>query len=135
MPSAASPDGAKTEHALPFAPPSTARARALLDGFLESASLGGRCRQEAIIVLGELVSNALDHGSPMQGDCFEVAFELTPDGLVLTVCDGGANAVPRVVNAGPYAPRGRGLAMVQALCRDWTVERVSGTKVRAILSC
>ena len=120
---------------LPFAPPSTSRARALLDGFIKESHLGSRCRQEAVIVLGELVSNALDHGSPMTGDCFEVAFELHADGLVITVCDGGANVAPHIVNAGPYAPRGRGLAMVQALCRDWQVDRVSGTKVRAILNC
>ncbi|QWC84698.1 ATP-binding protein [Nocardioidaceae bacterium] len=128
---------AKEEHRLPFAPPSTVKARNLLDDFVRAASLSHRCQQEATIVLGELVSNALDHGSPMPGDCFTVEFSRTPEGLTLCVTDGGSHAAPRVrvVNAGPYAARGRGLAMVQALCAEWKVDQETGTRVMATLSC
>ena len=126
---------AKETHALPFAPESTARARELLDAFVSELSPSKRCQQEAIIVLGELVSNALDHGSAMQGGCFNVSFSHSAEALVVSVSDGGAKSAPHVVNAGPYAARGRGLAMVQALCLDWRVDRSAGTSVHATLSC
>ena len=135
MPPAVTSGQAKEEHRLPFAPPSTVKARNLLDAFVRGASLSHRCQQEATIVLGELVSNALDHGSPMASDCFTVEFSRTAEGLTICVSDGGSHAAPRVVNAGPYAARGRGLAMVQALCAEWKVDQEAGTRVMATLSC
>ncbi len=120
-------------HRLPFEPPSSALSRALLHEFTLDMELSAAVMQEAVIVLGELVANALDHGRPRTDGCFEVGFEHVGGELRIWVEDGG-DGRPRVIDAAPYAERGRGLAMVEALCSTWLVERQEGTRVSAVLS-
>jgi two-component sensor histidine kinase len=126
--------GAKVEvHELPYARGTNAQARSLLTAFLGRHHLGTRVVQDATIVLGELVANGLDHGRPDPHDGLEVSWQLEAAALRLSVLDGGGRTVPHVEAPDSYAPRGRGLAMVQALTTSWWVESNRGTRVVAVL--
>ena len=120
-------------HELPFARDANARARALLADFLERLQVETRVRQDAAIVLGELVANGLDHGRPDARQALEISWQVEAGVLRLSVLDGGGPTVPHVVAADPWAPRGRGLAMVQALTTSWWVDDTHGTRVVALL--
>lgn len=122
-------------HRLPFVPASNRTARGLLSRFLRGTDLADTISQDAAIVLGELVANCLDHGRPDSGDCLEVTWLVDGGRLQLSVWDGGGGATrPQVLAADPWATRGRGLAMVQALADTWWVDDAGGTRVTAVLS-
>jgi two-component sensor histidine kinase len=122
-------------HRLPFAPASNRTARGLLTRYLGTMELDPSVSQDAAIVLGELVANSLDHGRPDAGDGLEVTWRLDDDQLQLSVRDGGGTDTrPQVMTAEPWATRGRGLAMVQALAETWWVDDASGTRVTAVLA-
>lgn len=121
-------------HRLPFHPTSNRAARGLLSTYLRATPLSAELSQDAAIVLGELVANSLDHGRPDAADGLEVTWGVTGDRLQLSVCDGGGDTRPQVVATDPWATRGRGLAMVQALSDSWWVDEATGTRVTAVLS-
>lgn len=122
-------------HRLPFTATSNRTARGLLSRFLSTANVDVSVSQDAAIVLGELVANSLDHGRPDAGDSFEVTWQMDGGQLRLSVRDGGGTASrPRVMAADPWATRGRGLAMVQALAETWWVDDAAGVRVTAVLS-
>jgi serine/threonine-protein kinase RsbW len=121
-------------HRLPFLPTSNRTARGLLSTYLRSTPLGASVSQDAAIVLGELVANSLDHGRPDSRDGLEVTWRVDGGRLQLSVCDGGGATRPQVVAADPWATRGRGLAMVQALAESWWVDDATGTRVTAVLA-
>ena len=126
---------ARTEvHELPFDRGTNAAARSLLAAFVERERLGAHIRQDAALVLGELVANGIDHGRPDPQHGLEVSWQLEGDALRLSVFDGGGTSVPHVVAPDPYAPRGRGLAIVQALTTAWWFEGTGGTRVTAVLA-
>ncbi len=120
-------------HELPFGSGANAAARALLAAFAERQRLGQQVRQDAVLVLGELVANGVDHGRPDTQDGLEVSWHLDGVSLRLSVYDGGGTSVPHVVRPDPYAPRGRGLAMVAALSSSWWFDGTRGTRVTAVI--
>ncbi|MGZ4486777.1 MAG: ATP-binding protein [Nocardioides sp.] len=123
-------------HELAFHGRSNSTARRLLGDFLLRQGVDVEVIQDAAIVLGELISNGLDHGRPDRESGLEVTWQIEGGSLHLSVCDGGGStSLPHVVDAGPESPRGRGLAMVQALTVRWWVESSSGTRVTAVLAC
>jgi anti-sigma regulatory factor (Ser/Thr protein kinase) len=79
---------------------------------------------DIVLVVSELATNALVHaGSP-----FTVTLGVFKETVVLEVLD-GTHAGPTLVAARTLDTRGRGIAIVQALSRDWGVSaRVSGGK-------
>jgi two-component sensor histidine kinase len=121
-------------HELPFSSDSNRRARALLSEFLGRQQLDVATAQDAAIVIGELVANGLDHGRPDRLRGLEVSWQLSGRELRLSVLDGGGPTTPHVEAADVWAPRGRGLAMVQALAASWWFENDSGTRVTAVLA-
>ena len=69
---------------------------------------------DALLVVEELVANALDHAeSP-----FELVVRLDGDVLHVAVRD-GSTELPRIRSFDPHARRGRGLQMVAALSQRW----------------
>ncbi len=78
--------------------------------------------QEVVgLLVSELVGNAIRHSASN----VEVAIHLLPDGLRVEVHD-SAEGLPVIVEAGPDAERGRGLALVDALAGAWGVETHEG---------
>jgi len=71
---------------------------------------------DVTLVASELATNALSHA----GTPFTVTITAFPDDVVLEVRDGGASR-PNRVNAGVDASVGRGMAIVDVVCRDWGV--------------
>ena len=71
---------------------------------------------DVTLVTSELATNALSHA----GTPFTVTIKAFPDDVVLEVRDGGASR-PNRVDAQVDACVGRGMAIVDVVCRDWGV--------------
>ncbi|HEY1135051.1 MAG TPA: ATP-binding protein [Nocardioides sp.] len=106
----------------------------LVRGALEALRLPTRVLNDAVIVAGELVINAVEHGSPGPGDQIELAWSVEQGHVVLRVTDGGDGPEITVRPVSDDGLRGRGLAMVAAICDDWSVTRSAGTTVTARIS-
>lgn len=90
--------------------------------------------EDAELVLSELVTNALQHGGLDSHDDLEVSWALSADRLRLSVLDGGS-AGDLVAHSAPSdALSGRGLAIVDCLCEQWSVDHDGGTRVTAELA-
>jgi anti-sigma regulatory factor (Ser/Thr protein kinase) len=107
------------------APASAGQVRRQLGTDLAGAYVPAAAISDATLVASELVGNAVRYAAPLPGGVLEVSWALHPDHLRLRVCDGGGASVPARHDAGPEDVRGRGLAIVAALARDWGVE-ISG---------
>jgi serine/threonine-protein kinase RsbW len=105
------------------APASAGEVRRRLGADLADAGLARAVVGDAALVLSELVGNAVRYGRPLPGGVLEVSWSLDGDSLWLRVSDGGGPSVPVRHEAGPEDVRGRGLAIVAALARDWGVEQ------------
>jgi serine/threonine-protein kinase RsbW len=105
------------------APASAGEVRRQLGADLADAGIDPAVIGDAALVLSELVGNSIRYGRPLPGGTLEVTWSLDAAGLCLRVTDGGGPSVPRRHEASPEDVRGRGLAIVAALARDWGVEQ------------
>lgn len=106
---------------LPFTPQSAQLARArLLESLHES--LDESCREDARLVISELVGNSVRHGRPLADGTVRVTWSTAGDTLHIAVTDGGAHTEPRARRAGVSDLGGRGLAIVETLATGWWVE-------------
>jgi anti-sigma regulatory factor (Ser/Thr protein kinase) len=104
------------------APASAGEVRRQLGADLADAGLPAAVIADATLVVSELVGNAVRYAAPLPGGVLEVTWTITADRVRLRVSDGGGPSVPARHDAGPEDIRGRGLAIVAALARDWGVE-------------
>jgi anti-sigma regulatory factor (Ser/Thr protein kinase) len=104
------------------APASAGEVRRQLGADLADAGLSPAVIGDATLVVSELVGNAVRYAAPLPGGVLEVSWTVDPDCVRLRVSDGGGPSVPARHDAGPEDVRGRGLAIVAALARDWGVE-------------
>lgn len=79
--------------------------------------LSGELRETAALLLSELVTNALRHGSP-PGREIVVTVRRT-DGLLRMEVEDAGDTLPRPRTPDPVGECGRGLALVAALADDW----------------
>lgn len=110
-----------TSHLVPHAPWSASSVRRELVIDLAACDVPSAVVDDAVLVLSELVGNAVRHGSPLADGCLRVSWDLTPERLHLEVWDGGA-AVEQVADRGGVAPsaeNGRGLTIVSLLAEQW----------------
>lgn len=127
-------EGAKW-HRLPFAPESAGEARRMLDSWLTDRTEKPELRDDARLVLSELIGNSVRHAAPLPDGCVEVSWELADEGVDIAVRDGGGAAVPEVQQHDLFALGGRGLAIVEALCQRWWVDANGGrTTTHALLA-
>jgi serine/threonine-protein kinase RsbW len=105
------------------APASAGEVRRQLGADLAAAGVAAGVVGDAALVLSELVGNSIRYGRPLPGGVLEVSWSLADGSLWLRVSDGGGPSVPTRHEAGPEDVRGRGLAIVDALARDWGVEQ------------
>jgi serine/threonine-protein kinase RsbW len=108
-------------------------ARAAVRDLLADQATTEELRHDAALVVYELVSNAVSHGAPRADGRVALSCEVVDDELVVVVTDGGSGSEPAVGDLDEEADRGRGLAIVQALTRTWSVDHSHGTAVRAVL--
>jgi anti-sigma regulatory factor (Ser/Thr protein kinase) len=102
---------------------------------LVSAGLYESVVGDAALVVSELLSNAIRHAAPLPGSKVRVAWTVNNDALRVAVSDAGGGPLPRVTQASPAAPGGRGLSIVETLSSRWGVLRDEGeTTVWAVLA-
>ncbi len=119
---------------LPFVPSAARKARHHLGSFLDEQHLAQPAVDDALVVISELVSNAVRHAMPQSDGELGVSWALDEGDLVLAVEDGGSNRAPRILSAETIDESGRGLSIVSVLTRRWWVERLSsGMRVSALL--
>jgi anti-sigma regulatory factor (Ser/Thr protein kinase) len=88
--------------------------RRQLSGVLGEWGLTGEAHEDVLLVVTELLSNAVDHGrGPVR-----LTVELRGGSVRVEVHD-TAPGPPRPQPLDPYAVRGRGLQMVEALSSEW----------------
>lgn len=118
---------------LPFSAESAGVARAQLMEWLDG--LGDRDkRDDARLVVSELVGNAVRHARPLADGTMRIAWGHDDDVIDIAVTDGGALTTPEKLDAGVSDLAGRGLAIVETLATKWWVESTrSRTTVHALL--
>jgi serine/threonine-protein kinase RsbW len=83
-----------------------------------------------LVVVTELVSNAVRHAKPLRFSDSRRGFRLrwivVDQHVLVDVTDGGGTEQPQVQHPSTVDPEGRGLAIVDALARDWSVRSANG---------
>jgi anti-sigma regulatory factor (Ser/Thr protein kinase) len=117
---------------LPFAAASVGVARRRLVSELIRAGVCGSVITDSALVVSELLSNALQHATPLPGSGLRVAWCLDGGSVRVSVTDGGAQTVPELGEPNPYTTGGRGLRIVERLSQCWGTRRdEEGTTVWA----
>ena len=106
---------------LPWAPASVAAARQRLAADLCAAGIFDAIVGDAVLVVSELLSNAIRHARPLPGASVQVAWALGNDAIEVAVSDGGAATTPARTHASVSALGGRGLDIVAYVARRWGV--------------
>jgi anti-sigma regulatory factor (Ser/Thr protein kinase) len=119
---------------LPHASASVRSARRRLAADLSRRGVPRRAIEDAVLVVSEIVSNALKHARPLNSGKVQVAWDVTPGTVEIAVTDGGGPTRPYVQMPSLSSLGGRGLGIVAAIAGDWGVEQTSdGTTVWAVL--
>ena len=87
--------------------------------FVQAASDGCPVADTAVLLAGELVTNALVHTRSGDGGQFEVITWSGPSSVCVAVLDGGSDHVPAVDGKDALRESGRGLVLVDALATCW----------------
>lgn len=121
---------------LPFAARCVASARRAMVADLTAAGVPRRLVDDAVLVVSELLGNAVRHARPLPDPArMEVSWAVTDVATVrVEVTDGGALTFPQAARPGLGATGGRGLAIVEELADSWGVtEHGDGCTVWALL--
>ncbi|HUD77891.1 MAG TPA: ATP-binding protein [Streptosporangiaceae bacterium] len=120
---------------LPCAPASVAVARERLAADLLAAGIFDGAIGDAVLVVSELLSNAIRHARPLPGSSLQVAWAVDDGAVEVAVSDGGAPTRPMPAHATTSALGGRGLDIVEFLARAWGVRTDdAGLTVWAVLA-
>ena len=111
---------------LPYAPSSVATARWRLSADLREAGTLAAAIGDAVLVLSELLSNAIRHAKPLPGSTVRVSWALFDGSVQVSVSDGGGPTSPHAEHPAPSALCGRGLAIVEHLSSTWGIRPSEG---------
>ena len=126
--------GGPVELELPFTAESAGVARSQLLEWMRGTEAAPEDRDDARLVISELVGNSVRHARPLADGTMQVSWGHRHDGLDIAVTDGGALTTPERVEAGVSDLAGRGLAIVETLASRWWVESTrSRTTVHALI--
>ncbi len=119
---------------LPFSAASVAVARQRLRSWLLENDVSEEAIEDARVVISELVANSIRHASPLHDGNLVVSWTVEPDGLRVSVTDGGGSTRPRALHAASSAIAGRGMAIVESIASTWWHEpSESRSTVHALL--
>jgi anti-sigma regulatory factor (Ser/Thr protein kinase) len=96
-------------------------ARHALAAELAANGIGTPMRDDAVLVLSELVSNAIKHAAPLPSGHISVCWYIRQDRLHLEITDGGGQTRPQAAVAAVSSLGGRGLDIVRTICSAWGV--------------
>ena len=114
-------DGPMSSVTVPHARSSVGAARHALADELAASGIPTPMRDDAVLVLSELVSNAIKHAAPLPSGDISVCWALQQDRLHLEITDGGALTRPQAAVAAVSSLGGRGLDIVRTICSEWGV--------------
>ncbi len=97
------------------------KARHAFAAQIATAGLDETARDDALLVLSELVSNAVKHATPLPSGEITVRWSLEAEVLHIEITDGGSSTRPRAEVAPLSALGGRGLDIVRTVSRHWGV--------------
>lgn len=120
---------------LPCAPASVALARRALSDELRAAGVFDSAVRDAVLVISELLSNAILHAYPLPGERLQVAWAVDGTEVEVAVSDGGSATIPHAGHPSASSVSGRGLSIVEHLCLTWGVRTDEvGLTVWAVLA-
>jgi anti-sigma regulatory factor (Ser/Thr protein kinase) len=120
---------------LPCAPASVAVARRRLAADLLAAGIFDAAVRDAVLVVSELLSNAILHAHPLPGARLLVTWVVDGGSIEVAVRDGGSPTWPRAAHAAVSDLGGRGLGIVEHLSHTWGIRADDvGVTVWAVLS-
>src|SRR6266566_223460 len=92
--------------------------------FAAKALAGYPAADDAVLCLDELFTNALLHSrAGLPGGTIEIRLTVTAASVLAEVVDEGPLGPPVAVSRDPFAERGRGLLLVDALTKAWGSSR------------
>ena len=103
-------------------------ARDLVRGMAEQAGCAPERVEQAVLLVSELVTNAVLHGAT---DVVRVALDVDARTVSVAVHDRSPGA-PQVLDVDPSRLHGRGLHLVDGLAEAWGVERRDGDGEKAV---
>jgi anti-sigma regulatory factor (Ser/Thr protein kinase) len=90
---------------------------------------------DAVLVISELLSNAILHAYPLPGESLQVTWAVDGSSVEVAVSDGGSATVPHAGHPSPSSINGRGLSIVEHLCQTWGIRADDlGLTVWAVVS-
>ena len=107
---------------LPCVPASVPVARHRLIADLLAAGIRAPAVGDAALVISELLSNAILHARPMPGAILQVRWMVARGSVEVAVSDGGGLTLPHSMRPPASAAGGRGLSIVEHLCRTWGIQ-------------
>jgi serine/threonine-protein kinase RsbW len=119
---------------LPFVMSTPSIARTRLAAFLTVHRASSEVIDDALIVISEMIANAVSHGVPADDGNLEIAWTIHDDLLELSVHDGGEVSSLKPVDFDEDSLSGRGLAIISKVADRWWVDMTAGTKVNAELA-
>ena len=103
------------------------RARAAIRAWSVELDLAKGIEETLLLLVSELVANALEHSSAGADVPIDIAVELQGELLCASVTDGGDGFDPRLRQ--PNGQRGYGLFLVEKTAKRWGVREDRGTCV------
>ena len=97
------------------------RARHAVAEQLTAAGVPDAVRDDAMLVLSELVSNAVRHAEPLPTGEIGVSWSVTHDVIHLEITDGGSSTRPQANIVAMTSMGGRGLDIVRSVSSEWGV--------------
>jgi anti-sigma regulatory factor (Ser/Thr protein kinase) len=120
---------------LPCTPASVSVARRHLSDDLVAAGIYRGAICDAVLVVSELLSNAIRHARPRDDSQLLVTWLLDGGVLEVAVSDGGGPTRPRQAHPSVSSLGGRGLGIVEHLATAWGIrDEAGGLTVWAILA-
>ena len=121
-----SPPCARSTVLLPHEVTTVSVSRRSLATELQDCGVARPVVDDALIVLSELVSNAVRHADPLGTGQIQVGWEIGTQTVEIAVTDGGSASDPVADTAAMTAVGGRGLDIVRRLSADWGVRAEGG---------
>ncbi|MCW2831701.1 MAG: hypothetical protein JWP31_2393 [Aeromicrobium sp.] len=118
---------------LPFVMSTPGVARTKLAAFLTIHRAPDAVVDDALIVISEMIANAVSHGEPRSDGTIEISWSINGTLLELSVHDAGEGASLKPIDFDEDSLSGRGLSIISRVADRWWVDMSQGTRVNAEL--